>query len=247
MEVLSKHKFLAGVLAALIVLAGLWLWAKGPSAFADGESGHAAQKAGARLNLLPEARQFHKQLQRADSLDVAVKLKELLAGVKKQERALRFRVAAANRDLHLDEFFEKDADAARFYGDDWQALTATKSENTEALLAMNKALEEVAAGDGGKFTPEAAHQIINAIRGRLAMMRERIADSHAVLTLIMRLAANARRGKADARAPAGLPPRPGDAAFLVSHEAEQSGVAPQEQIPAWRRDTNRLLSKYRTR
>jgi hypothetical protein len=241
MEGLSKHKFLAGVLVAFVVLAGLWLWARGPAAFANGESGAAQQHQRAQPVVLPQVQAFRKELQRADSLDGTVRLRDQLSGVKKQERALRFRVVVANRDLKLDEFFENDADAARFYGEDWQNLSSTKNENAEAMLVLAKVLEEVAAGDGGTLTPEAATQVLSIARGRLAMMREKIADSHATLTIIMKLAAMPKKPAAVA------PAREEGEAFFTAHREEAQPVVTPRRAPAWSRDTARILDKYRKR
>jgi hypothetical protein len=240
MEGLNRHKFLAGILVALIVGAGLWLWARGPVAFANGEGG-AGQQQRAKPVVLPQVQTFRHELQRADSLDGTVRLRDQLTGVKKQERALRFRVVVANRDLKLDEFFEGDADAARFYGEEWQNLSSTKNENAEAMLVIAKALEEVAAGDGGTLTPEAATQVLSIARGRLAMMREKIADSHATLTIIMKLASSPKKPAAEA------PVRDEREAFFTAHRDQTEPVVTPRSVPAWSRDTARLLDKYRKR
>jgi hypothetical protein len=247
MEGLNKHRFLAGALAALLLLVALWFWGKG-SAYANDGGGFSfgGSAPPGKVKLLPEVVAFKKELRRADNTDAVMKLRELLSATKKQERALRFRVASANKDLHLDEFFERDADAARFYGDDWLSLSGVKGDNAEAMLAMTKALEEVSAGESGTISPEAAQQILAVVRGRLVTMQARIMDAHATLTIIMRLAASTPKGKADV--PAGrIPGARGEEAFLISHQDRHAEVAPQRTAPAWNRDVRRLLDKYRAR
>jgi hypothetical protein len=250
----SQWKIAAAVVG-LLVLAGAYVWWTGKAR--SGEAPAAAPKPTKAVSWRvarqepPQVSQFRVALTRADSIDEAAVLKDLILKFRAKERALKLRIATASRDLRLDQFFATDADAARFYGAEWEDLSTNhKARDKEALALLRRVLDDVAAGDRGGLTAQAAEQVVEEVRARLAELSERNAEANARLGIIINLARQRRQGAARESSPtAGRPPDLGNE--FISHESHEETargeVTSVARVPSWGRNTRRLLDEYRRR
>jgi hypothetical protein len=139
---------------------------------------------------LPEVRAFRDELTGAQALDSAEKMKNNLRTIKEGERALSYRAAVANRELGLERLFQEDPDLSRFYRDQWQEIRSPTNREVAALLT--RYVEEVLAGDR-KLSPQAAAKVITEVAKHAQDLKERLHDAEADLSIIIRLAEDARK------------------------------------------------------
>jgi hypothetical protein len=198
--------------------------------------------------LPPEVRAFREKLTGAQASDSAEKMKNTLRTVKEGERALGYRAAVANRELGLERLFQEDPDLSRFYRDQWQEIRSPTNREVAALLS--RYVEEILAGDR-KLSPQAAAKVITEVAKHAQDLKERLHDAEADLSIIIRLAEDARKREKAERPQRATSTYPRDdrATQFVAFESDQNEETerPAKKSPAWTRNTTKLLDKYRNR